>query len=358
LPDPNPIALWSVDRLTPLTLQPGRSGLHSLAANGNVVKARVIAMLTDDVAQIEILGQKVEVSTPQALKAGTTISVAINRNGQKLELVIQPDTNDSNPPPAQQPVSGSGRGQIAPNTSSGLQAGAVSIEDWGLTAQAAINEAILSSEANIQNTYPPQPQPNYNPAMYTAYPAAGFVSQAQLQAEVRARYEWDARPSNQESSEAQDLAPPFSANKAPQLTLQPALSLISSAFSGQPASNPALVIQAPFQLPQMQNPILMTIQQDDQNNAQPGQHSPATKRWAVNFSLDAGRLGPIQVSIGLSAAAVSVRLSSGQTESALLLNAWLPELKATLEQADFAVDEVSARKTASPDTVNSASILL
>jgi hypothetical protein len=44
--DPNPIALWSVDRQSPLTLQPGRSGLQASLANGNVVKARIIAMLS------------------------------------------------------------------------------------------------------------------------------------------------------------------------------------------------------------------------------------------------------------------------------------------------------------------------
>ena len=78
----------------------------------------------------------------------------------------------------------------------------------------------------------------------------------------------------------------------------------------------------------------------------------------MNFSLDAGTYGQIQVTIGLSAAAVSVRLSSDQTESTSLLSAWLPELKAALEQADFAVDELSVRKTASFDLANSAPILL
>jgi len=129
--DPNPIALWSVDRQSPLTLQPGRSGLQASLANGNVVKARIIAMLSGDVAQLEILGQKVEVSTPQALEAGRTISVAINRTGQSLELVIQPDANNSRPAPAPQPIAGTGSSQSL----------AVSIEDWVLTAQAAINEA-------------------------------------------------------------------------------------------------------------------------------------------------------------------------------------------------------------------------
>ena len=356
MPDPNPIALWSVDRLTPLTLHPGRSGLQALLANGNVVKARIAAMLSGDVAQLEILGQKVEVSTPQALEVGRTISVAINRTGQSLELVIQPDANNSRPAPAPQPIAGPGRNHITPNQAlSSSQSLAVSIEDWVLTAQAAINEVVLSSESNFQNANLAPAQPSPDPAMPAAYPPAVFASQAQLQAEIRARYEWDATPSAPSLAEDQDLVPQPSASKASQLMPQAA---VFSPVSGQPASNSALVIEAPFQLQQMQHPILMTIQHDDENEARPAQPSPAAKRWTVNFSLDAGAIGPIQVTIGLSAAAVSVRLSSGRIESASLLSAWLPGLKAALEQADFAVDELSVRKTASFHIANSPPILL
>jgi Flagellar hook-length control protein FliK len=351
LPDPNPIALWSVDRQSLLALQPGRSGLQASLANGNVVKARIIAMLSGDVAQLEILGQKVEVSTPQALEVGATISVAINGAGQSLELIIQPDANNSRAP-APQPVAGSGRNHITPNKALGSsQSLAVSIEDWVLTAQAAINDAVRSSEPNFQN-------PNLAPAqpgMPAAYPAAAFASQAQLQAEIRARYEWDVAPAAPGFAEDQDLVPPPSASKASQHMPPTA---VLSPVSGQPASNSALVIEAPFQLPQMQRPILMTIQQDDESEAQPASRPQAAKRWTVNFSLDAGSYGQIQVTIGLSAAAVSVRLSSDQTESAALLSVWLPELKAALEEADFAVDELTVRKTVSFDSANRTPILL
>ncbi len=313
-------------------------------------------MVAGNVAQLEILGQKVEVSTPQALEVGTTINVAIHRNGQNVELVIQPDSNARVAAPTQ-PLAGAGRGHMALGEAfSSFQR--AEIEDWVLAAQAAINEAVMTSEAHIQNANPPPTQPNYNPAMYTAYPAAAIASQTQLQAEIRARYELDAGLSDLGSSEAHD-GPPFAANKASQFTLQQTLhSSVSSALPGQPASNSALVIQAPFQLQQMQHPILLTIRQDDENGSQPGPHSTATKRWTVNFSFDAGTIGPIQVTIGLSTAAVSVKLSSEQIESASLLNAWLPELKAALEQADFAVDELSVRKTARSDTANSEPILL
>ena len=206
---------------------------------------------------------------------------------------------------------------------------------------------------NFQNASPAAAQPSPNPAMQTASsPAAALASQVQLQAEVRARYEWDATPSAPDLAEDQDLAPSPSASKASQHMLRTA---VLSPASAQPASNSALVIEAPFQLPQMQRPILMTIRQEDENEAQPARRPPAAKRWTVNFSLDAEANGQIQVRIGLSAAAVSVRLSSDQTDCAALLSAWLPELRAALEQADFAVEELSARKTAS---ANSAPILL
>lgn len=162
MPDPNPIALPTVDRLTPLTLQLARSGLEALQ-NGNVVKARVVAMLAQDVAQLEINGQKVEVSTPQALIVGTTLSVAIHRTGRSLELVIRPDTINSGPPPGAQPAGGPARGYVAHTP--GAQLLAVSIEDWVLAAQAAINEAVLSSEANVQSAKLASAEPGSKPVI-------------------------------------------------------------------------------------------------------------------------------------------------------------------------------------------------
>jgi len=352
LPDPNPIALPTVDRLTPLTLQLARSGLEALLPNGNVVKARVVAMLAENVAQLEINGQKVEVSTNQALKVGTTLSVAINRTGRSLELVIRPDTINSRPPPGSQPAGTPGRGYGAPGD--GAQLLAVSIEDWVLAAQAAINEAVLSSKSNFHSANLASAQPSSKPAMQTSHPAAGFPAQAQLQAEVRARYELDARPAASGLSE-EVLGPPPSAYEASRLTPQPAA---SSPVSPQPASNSALAIVVPFQLQQMQHPVLMTIQQDDDDDTRPAPRSPAAKRWTVNFSLDAGTIGPVHIAIGLSASAVSVRLSSDQAESAFFLSAWLPELKATLEHADLAVEELSVSESARSDTAANAPVLL
>ncbi len=104
----------------------------------------------------------------------------------------------------------------------------------------------------------------------------------------------------------------------------------------------------------MVHPILLRVEQDDENEARPAPRSPAEKRWTVNFFLDAGTIGPVHITIKLSTSAVSVRLSSDQADSASVLNAWLPELKATLEQAGFAIEELSVRESARADTAANA----
>ena len=341
MPDSSSIELRTVDRLTPFTLQLARSGLQALLRKGNTVEARVIAMLGKDVAQLEILGQKLEVSTPQALEAGTTLSVAISRNGQSLELVIRPDTTASRPQPGPQTTSGSGRGYgVFAEIIGSFQSMAASIDDRVLAAKAAINEAVPSSEANIQSGNLPLAQPSLNSVMQ-AYSAAAFPPQAQLQAEVRARYDLDARASALHPAENYDPGAPSSPREASQLTPQSAL---APPVPGQHSSNSALAMLAPFQLPQMSHPILMRIEQDDENESRQAPHSPAAKRWTVNFSLDTGTIGSVHVSIGLSASALSVRLSSDEAESASFLSAWLPERKATLEEADFAVEDLSVHE--------------
>jgi hypothetical protein len=98
----------------------------------------------------------------------------------------------------------------------------------------------------------------------------------------------------------------------------------------------------------MPHPILMHVEEDDDGDSEPGSRSPAVKRWTVHFSLDTGTIGPVQVSIGLCANALSVRLSSSEPQSASLLSVRLPELKATLEEADFAVEELSVHDSARP----------
>ncbi len=177
--------------------------------------------------------------------------------------------------------------------------------------------------------------------MQAAYAEATLASQAQLQAEIRARYEFEARPSAPGLSENDDVRSPSSGSESPQLTQQAA---VSSPGPEQQDSNSALAMQVQFQLPQMQQPILMRVEQDDEEEERPEGRSRSTKRWTVNFSLDAGTIGQVHVTMGLSANALTVRMGSDQAESSAVLSAWLPELRAALEQADFAVEDLSVRE--------------
>ncbi len=338
--DPNSIALRMVDGLKPLALQLGRAGLQALLKAGNVVEARVIAMLAKDMAQLDILGEKVEVSTAQPLKAGTTISVAIHRNGRGLELVIQPDANQPRAAQAPQPAA---PGEPVPAP----QPQPASLEEWVLTAQAAINEAALSRETAIPREGLASAQQAHGRAIQGA--ATGFLSQAQLQAQIRSRYDLDETASA--IGPGHDASRPAPADAAPRPVAQP------TPAPGQHASPSAPAILAPFQLPQMLRPVLMTIAQHDDSEAQQQPGAPAAKRWTVSFSLDAGSIGQVHVTIGLSAA-VRVALASDQAQSAFLLRAWLPELKAALEEADLAVDELSVRETGRDDAASSAPVLL
>ena len=136
-----------------------------------------------------------------------------------------------------------------------------------------------------------------------------------MQAEVRARYDLDARPSAPHSAEDYDPDAPSSPYEALQAKPQSAL---PPPVAGQQSSNSALAMLVPFQLPHMPHPILMRIEQDDENEPQQAPRSAAAKRWTINFSLDTGTIGSVHVSMGLSASAVSVRLSSDEAEIRVL----------------------------------------
>ena len=125
---------------------------------------------------------------------------------------------------------------------------------------------------------------------------------------------------------------------------QPAQQAAASASGlDHQVQNSANGLIVPFQLPQMPNPINLRVKQQDENDAEETGRSPAAKRWTVNVSLDAGAMGLVHISVGLCASAVSVRLSGDQAQAAGHLSAWLPELKAALERADFHVEELSVR---------------
>ena len=124
---------------------------------------------------------------------------------------------------------------------------------------------------------------------------------------------------------------------------QQATTLQAPAAGAPAAQNSAPAILVPFQLPQMAQPVMLRVQQEDEDGADDGSGGAAAKRtWTVTLSLDAGALGLVHVGIGLRDGSVSVRLSAGTAEGAAQLSTWLPELKASLEQADFTPGELLA----------------
>ncbi len=63
---------------------------------GQVVDARVIAMLTESSARISLLGQMLDVEISQPLQAGSTIPLKVDWEGEALKLVLQqPNTTSS-----------------------------------------------------------------------------------------------------------------------------------------------------------------------------------------------------------------------------------------------------------------------
>ena len=87
---------------------------------------------------------------------------------------------------------------------------------------------------------------------------------------------------------------------------------------------------------------MLRVEQHEEDGADDS-GGPAGKRaWTVSVSLDAGALGLIHAGIGIRQGEVSVRLSAKDPQGAAHLSAWLPELRKSLEQADFVAGELSA----------------
>lgn len=328
------IAFWTVDRLKPPNLEAGRGGAQALRT-GNVVEARVSAMLGRNVAQLEILGQTIEVATPRPLQVGVAINVAIQRGSHGLELIIQPDGNGS-ALPASPPGGGATSDPASAPRSTGLAA-----ENPMTAAQAAINEAALDGAEPMKNANAASAAPAATVAALIQETAVPLPPQAQLQAQIRARYGIEPAPGEPEFDQGLRLgslnAP---AQAAPGVAHE---TLAAPASSGAPA--PTMVV--PYQSPFVPHAILMHVEQrdddDGESEGQEGRRQAAAKRWTVRFALDAGTIGPVQVSIGLCADALSVKLSSGLSQSASFLSARLPELKASLEEADFSIEDLSVQ---------------
>jgi hypothetical protein len=342
----------TVGGLALIPSQPVRGDVGAFR-NGAVVQARVLAMLEGNVARLSILGQTVDVTTPIALKPGATLPVSVDTSGGALKLLIKGEASQApapkaGPPPI--PLSA-----LAPLFSA---------------AQAAITNAILSVESKFAAS-PQAPDQN------AAQPQAGQASAATASLAYETAQPAHAQPTVLTQAQAYTLpdsetalrlsglaaagAPKLASVSAPDLSQapQPAAATSQRAFAGAP-QNPAQAIVIPFQLPQMAYPVEVRVERREEENGEDGNAATGARErpWRVGFSLDAGGMGPIHVSIGLRGGAISVKLAAEDAQAASDLRAWLPELKTALESSDLTVEELSAHRTAPFDEYRGRSITI
>jgi hypothetical protein len=298
--------------------------------NGAVIQARVLAMLEANVARLSILGQTIDVSTPVALKPGTSLPISVENSGDGLKLFIKGDTSQ-----AQAPKIGSPPTQIS------------SLGPFLSAVQVAIADAILTAEIKLAAATNPQ-SPAQNaasaseraPAQTQAQPSA----QPQAQAQMHTRLDPGAlmAPTGDLAPGAPDRAPtpPSDLKQAPQAAVAYAQNATTA-----PVQNPAQAIALPFLIPQLSHPVQVRVERQEEDGKDGKTSSGAPERaWRVSFSLDAGGMGLVHVSISLHAGAVSVKLAAEDAQAASDLRAWVPELKTALEASNLTVEEISARQ--------------
>jgi hypothetical protein len=320
----------SVDSLALLATEPIRPGGHGEFRDGSVLKARVVAVLEANKARLAIAGQTIEVSTPIPLKAGMTLPVTVDNSGGSLKLRIQGDAGGRAQVPAARTMPPTPRASLDPF----------------FAVEMAIAEALLSAETKLAalRQAPEQSHPETSPKM-TERPAEGRPqTQAQAQTQTNAAHpaspKLPAAPVN--PGAAPELPSPSSSDAA-----QPEQVQAANPPSAPPPSErqSAPLIPAPFYAPQLPYPHEARIERDkDDDEGDGGGKASAARGWTVSLSVDGGAMGLIHISVAYRANAVSVRLAAEEAQAAAELQTWLPELRAALQDADLAIDELSARQ--------------
>ncbi len=165
---------------------------------------------------------------------------------------------------------------------------------------AATEEPAATAQSQPASNQPPaanQPASQGQPATHP-----DGAADAQLQAGIQARYAQETSfqvpgsPNNPMTAAQSSAASPAAAQQA-------ALQTSTPASAGTQNATQAVLV--PFQLPQMANPIMLKIEQQEEDEDRSSED--ADKRaWTVNLSLDAGPLGLVHIGIGLFQGAVSV----------------------------------------------------
>ena len=123
---------------------------------------------------------------------------------------------------------------------------------------------------------------------------------------------------------------------------QQAAALPGAAAVNAGVQTSAEAMPVPFHVPETTQPVMFKVEQEQEdgengsggagaNAAGPSTSRSTRARWAWSMSAS-----------GSAKARVSVKLSAGTLLGAADLSTWLPELKTSLEQADFVTGELSA----------------
>lgn len=290
---------------------------------------------------------------------GTAVTPAAQNSPQVFQVPLQLP-RDASPGENGPPASPADPQEATPAVASSAQAAYQAAALPGTTATLAVQiaQAILVPLQLPGDASPAEngPRAQTQPATVPASPAAPAVpagpaappappappapaGNAQSQAGVQAQHGFAAMPQAPASPASQQQATPAVASSAPAAHQAAAL---PGAASTPAVQNTAQAILVPFQLPQMAQPLMLRVQQEEEDGADGSRGQAAKRMWTVNVSLDAGALGLVNIGIGLRQDSVSVRLSAGTLRGAAHLSAWLPELRKSLEQANFVPGELSA----------------
>jgi hypothetical protein len=325
------MATVTVDPLALTPSQPLRGDFLGSLRNGSVIQARVVAMLEANIARLAILGQTIDVSTPIALKAGTTLPVGVDNTGGGLKLLIQAEGQAQAPRSVTPPVFSNA---IATTISAAL----VAITDAMLSAGAKTTTPTQAPEGGAGEPAPPSDTPGARSAPATP------PAEAQAPAQTQMRSGLSKTPSTLTAAEAQQLA--ASQSSSPFMREAQATAAYSQAAFAAPAQNSAQAVTIPLVVPQFAAPIEVRVEPPDEEEQEgsDGTGQGAGRSWRVSLSMDAGALGLVHIGVGFRAGAISVTFTAGETQAAAHLRAWLPELKTALEDADLTVEELSAQQ--------------
>jgi Flagellar hook-length control protein FliK len=288
--------------------------------SGDVVEARVNAMLSRDVARLTLLGTTIDVATPVQLVSGSTLDVTIERTDDQLRLLIRRGGNNSG--------FFESLGVLAvEETAIGTRSDGRSLLDRHSAIDTALRAAELNSKPpSVDITNPTQVQDQEQPATEITHGLRAYRDVAGQAAEPRA-LSWGATG-------------PFPDDFAGALLSEPA----QQSRADEPArSPPAPVITATigYLVPGTTSPIDVHIVCEDEERDLHGSGEAPRTVWTVCFSFEPPGLGPVHATVRQGAAGIGVVLSAEQPATLMELDAKLLELRGALIDAALNIDSLA-----------------